>query len=132
MTQRFDHEKLRVYQESLKFIVLVRDLCERIPKRMAAYDQLDRASTSIALNIAEGNGKFTQKDRCRFFDIARGSALECAACLDVLAAKDVLNEQKVGKTKERLVGIVSMLVGLIKSNSSSRAYEAPAEYQLGC
>jgi four helix bundle protein len=132
MTQRFDHEKLRVYQESLKFIVVVQDLFEQIPKRMAVYDQLDRASTSIALNIAEGNGKFTEKDRCRFFDIARGSALECAACLDVLAARNVLSQDEIEEAKERLMGIVSMLVGLIKSNSSSRAYEVPAEYGVGC
>jgi len=132
MTQRFDHEKLRVYQESLKFIVLVRDLFERIPKRMAVYDQLDRASTSIALNIAEGKGKFTAKDRCRLFDVARSSALECAACLDVIGAKNVLNQDEIEEAKEPLMGIVSMLVGLTESNSSSRLYEAPAEYQLGC
>ena len=62
-------------------------LLETLSKSLAAYDPLDRASTSIALNIAEGNGKYTAPDRCRFFDIARGSALECAACLDVLVAK---------------------------------------------
>ena len=50
-------------------------------------DQLDRASTSIALNIAEGNGKYALKDRCRFFDIAHGSALECASAQDILVAK---------------------------------------------
>ncbi len=60
---------------------------ETLPKSLAAYDQLDRVSTSIALNIAEGNGKCSAPDRCRFFDITRGFALECAACLDVLVAK---------------------------------------------
>jgi four helix bundle protein len=49
-------------------------------------EQLDRASSSIALNIAEVNGKYTPKDRCRFFDMAHGSALECAAGLDILVA----------------------------------------------
>jgi four helix bundle protein len=50
-------------------------------------NQLDRASTSIVLKIAEGNGKYTPKDRCRFFCIAHSSALECAAGLDILVAK---------------------------------------------
>ncbi|MGA2863223.1 MAG: four helix bundle protein, partial [Verrucomicrobiota bacterium] len=42
---------------------------------------------AIVLNLAEGNGKFTSPDRCRFFDISRGSALECAAALDVLVPR---------------------------------------------
>jgi len=90
MPNVFDHEKLHVYQASLEFIVWLDNIQERIPKRISVYDQLDRASTSIPLNIAEGNGKFTQKDRCRFFDIARGSAFECAAALDVLSVKRIL------------------------------------------
>ena len=87
MKARFDHEKLDVYQEAIRFVAWAGGLLETLPKSLAAYDPLDRASTSIALNIAEGNGKYTAPDRCRFFDIARGSALECAACLDVLVAK---------------------------------------------
>ena len=87
MKTSFDHEKLSVYQEAIRFVAWVGDLLETLPKSLAVYDQMDRASTSIALNIAEGNGKHTAPDRCRFFDIARGSALECAACLDVLVAK---------------------------------------------
>ena len=87
MNGLFDHEKLTVYQDSIRFVVWAGERLETLPKSLAAYDQLDRASTSIPLNIAEGNGKYTAPDRCRFFDIARGSALECAACLDVLVAK---------------------------------------------
>ncbi len=83
----FDHEKLIVYQSAIQFVAWSSDLLNGLPKSLAVYDQLDRASASIPLNIAEGNGKFTLADRCRFFDIARGSALECAACLDVLVAK---------------------------------------------
>jgi len=87
MNTSFDHEKLNVYQEAIKFVVWSDEILETLPKNLAVHDQLDRAATSISLNIAEGNGKYTAADRCRFFDIARGSALECAACLDVLVAK---------------------------------------------
>jgi four helix bundle protein len=123
MSRLFDHEKLEVYQEALLFIVWLEPMLQKLPKSMAVCDQLDRASTSIALNLAEGNGKFTGPDRCRFFDIARGSALECAAALDVLIAKGryATNEAKPGK--EQLLRIVSMLVGLIRANSGYRLHE---------
>ena len=127
MNELFDHEKLTVYQDAIRFVVWAGELLETLPKRLAAYDQLDRASTSIPLNIAEGNGKYTAPDRCRFFDIARGSALECAACLDVLVAKKRLAGAEQGK--EILVRIVSMLVGLIRSTSADPIHEEPAEYE---
>jgi four helix bundle protein len=85
---------LNVYQESIRFITWISELLETIPKNLSVHNQLDRASTSIPLNIAEGNGKHTSPDRCRYFDIARGSALECAACLDVLVAKKKIDEDK--------------------------------------
>jgi four helix bundle protein len=85
-------------------------------------DQLDRASTSFPLNIAEGNGKYAPKDRCRFFDIAHGSALECAAGLDILVAKGKLSADQIRPEKESLQKIVRMLMGLIKRNSA-REYD---------
>ena len=129
MKPLFDHEKLNVYQASIKFVALAEAILEKVPKTMAIWSQLDRASTSIPLNIAEGNGKFTSPDRCRFFDNARGSAMECAACLDVLVAKQKLSKDETNKEKEILAQIVSMLVGLIKSNSSDRLYEEPPPYE---
>ncbi len=126
----FDHERLNVYQESLEFIRWVEPILQKISKTGAVRDQLDRASTSVPLNIAEGNGKFTAPDRCRFFDIARGSSLESAACLDVLFIKKKLSENELHQGKERLHGIVSMLVGLIRSNSPDRLHDKAPEYKV--
>ncbi len=128
MARSFDHEKLHVYQTPVQFVVWIQEVLEKIPKTDAIYQQLDRASSSIPLNIAEGNGKFTARDRCKFFDIARGSALECAAALDILVAKSLFEESQIFPGKEILVGIVSMLVGLIKSNSPDRVYESTPLY----
>ena len=72
MKTHFDHEKLDVYQDAIGFVSWADELLEGIPKSLAVHNQLDRASTSIPLNIAEGNGKYTAADRCRFFDMARG------------------------------------------------------------
>jgi four helix bundle protein len=126
----FDHEKLAVYHGSLANVTWVTTLLDTVPKSLAVHDQLDRASTSVPLNIAEGNGKFTSPDRCHFFDNARGSALECAACLDVLVAKGRATEEQIQPGKERLHQIVSMLVGLIRSNSSDRLYENSDAYRV--
>ena len=109
-----DHEKLDVYQEAIAFCGWVGEFLTAISAKAAAKDQLDRASTSIPLNIAEGNGKFSAKDRARFFEVARGSALECAACFDVLLVRKLASEEQVVTAKERLAWIVRMLVGLLR------------------
>ncbi len=114
----FGHEQLDVYRESIAFVAWLSTLLEGTVRAGEVKDQLDRASTSIPLNIAEGNGKFAPKDRCRFFDIAHGSSLECAAGLDVLVAKVRLTSEQIRPGKERLQKIVQMLIGLIKKNST--------------
>jgi four helix bundle protein len=129
MSALFDHEKLKVYQGSLQFVTWGTELLSKLQSKAAVKDQLDRASTSIALNIAEGNGKFAIKDRCRFLDFARGSALECAACLDVLVAKKLSDESAVRPGKEQLFEIVSMLMGLIRS-ITARLGEEEGTYVL--
>jgi four helix bundle protein len=113
----FEHEKLEVYQQAIAFIAWLSPLLEGSVRLGDVKDQLDRASTSIPLNIAEGNGKYALKDRCRFFDIAHASALECAAGLDVLVAKSKSTPEQIRPGKERLQSVVRMLMGLIKRNS---------------
>lgn len=114
----FDHEKLDVYREAIAFVAWLSALLETAVRVGDVKDQLDRASTSIPLNIAEGNGKDTPKDRCRFFDIAHGLALECAAGLDILVARSKLLPEHVRPGKQSLLKIVQMLMELIKRNST--------------
>jgi four helix bundle protein len=110
----FDHEKLDVYRYSIAFCAWVGEFLPGITAKTSAKDQLDRASTSIPLNIAEGNGKFSVKDRARFLEMARGSALECAACLDVLVARKLTTTEQVADAKANLARIVRMMIGLLK------------------
>ncbi|MSU68139.1 MAG: four helix bundle protein [Opitutaceae bacterium] len=130
MKAQFDHEKLRAYQDALQFVAWVSPFLEELPGKLAAKDQLDRASTSIVLNIAEGNGKRSHPDRCRYFDIASGSVVECAACLDVLVVKNRMASADADVGKEKLVGIVSMVAGLI-AWFSSEVHEEQASYDAG-
>ena len=131
MPNSFDHEKLNAYQGSIQFVTWATGILESVPPKLSAHGQLDRAATSIPLNIAEGNGRYTASDRCRFFDIARGSALECAAVLDVLVAKKVLAQSELERGKQLLFEIVSVLFGLIRANSDTRLHEEEVPYRVG-
>ena len=127
----FDHEKLDAYQKALAFAAWSETILERTPKSAAVYAQLDRARTSIVLNIPEGNGRFTPADRCRFFDISRGSGLESAGCLDLIFIKKLLSEVELDQGKMLLRDIVSLLVGWIRSNSPDRLHEEIFPYREG-
>ena len=118
-SSQFDHEKLDVYQLQLRFITWLTDLFEDLhnakPRRVAeTLDQLDRASLSVLLNIAEGNGRRASQQRVRFFDDARGSGTECAACLDALVAKRAADARRVEEGKALLVRVVSILSKLVE------------------
>ena len=133
--RQFDHEKLEVYQLELKFLTWVTNLLKEVrekkdPAFREVIDQLDRASLSTLLNTAEGNGKRGTKQRARYFDDARGSATECAACLDALVAKRAATIERVAPGKEMLVRIVSMLSKLVDRFDSNdyRIEESGSEY----
>ena len=132
----FDHENLDVYQLELRFVTWVTGLLAKIKQRPTntriaeVSDQLDRASLSSLLNTAEGNGRRQRQTRAKFFDDARGSVTECAACLDALVAKGTCTKEEIQKGKEMLLRIVSMLtklIALFDSSSSSVVREESPE-----
>ena len=106
-SRQFDHEKLQVYQLELQVIAWLTDLFAEV------LDQLDRASLSALLNTAEGNGRRASQQRVKFFDDARGSSTECAACLDALVAKRACKKERILEGKDMLLSIVSILSALI-------------------
>ena len=104
------HEKFKAYQLSLEFIKISFSLINKIPKGNSAIkDQLKRASLSIPLNIAEGTGKRTKKEKDYFYSVARGSAMECGAICDVVKIIDVSLGREVDTAKVLIHSIVSIL-----------------------
>ena len=112
----FDHERLDAYRLAIVFVAWVGAILDEKPRRgrPSVLRHLEESSTSIALNIAEGNGKRSIADRVRYLEIARGSALECAACLDVLLVRNSLVIDDTNHGKATLVRIVSMVTKLIE------------------
>jgi four helix bundle protein len=108
-----DHEKLDVYQSSIRLLSLAVEIIDALPRGHATVaDQLRRAAMSIPLNIAEGSGKRSDADRRRFRQMARGSAYECGALLDVLQASRAVGPEAHARAKEMVGRLVSMLTKL--------------------
>ena len=133
----FDHERLDAYKLELQFISWVTPLIEEAKnhssvKTREVCDQLDRASLSALLNTAEGNGRRRGQMRAKFFDDARGSATECAGCLDALVAKNIFPPARVVEGKTLLLRVVSTLCGLVDRFDRAEGHlrEESPEYRV--
>ena len=130
----FDHDRLDVYRLSIEYVAASfassRSL-EGLHRHVR--DQWLRAAQSIPLNIAEGNGKRSLKDRARFLDIARGSALECAAIQDVLVVSGGVSRETDHELKSKLFRIVAMLTRMAMKfdgvSESLSVYNQSADYE---
>lgn len=106
----FGFEKLDVYQLALQFVVQAGRIIQELPKGNAALaDQLRRASMSIVLNIAESAGRSTRADGRRHIAIARGSAMECAAILDICRVTELVPTDLMEAPRSMLLRTVQML-----------------------
>lgn len=103
----FNHEKWDVYQASLDLVILISDVVEQLPRGKAYLaDQLQRAGTSVPLNIAEGGGEDALNEKARFYRMAKRSATECASILDVCYRLRLLDEQRYIEGRKLLLRIV--------------------------
>ena len=112
----FMFEKLEVYQRAVDLAEKITTLTETFPAKGHQHlvDQLRRASLSISLNIAEGNGRWHSKERKNFFWIARGSAFECVPILELCKREKLITEEAHVTLKAELEVLSKMLTALIK------------------
>ena len=119
------HEKLDVYRLSIGYVAWVNEKADGLNGvHRPARDPWLRASQSIPLNIAEGNGKTAEADRRRYFEIARGSTLECAAIQEVLVVGKALNREESRQRKTDLDRMAAML-----SRLGGRGYQVREEQE---
>jgi len=112
----FMFEKLEVYQRAVDLAEKIAALTEIFPAKGYYHliDQIRRASLSISLNIAEGNGRWHAKERKNFFWIARGSVFECVPVLELCRREKLITEEKHAELKAELEVLSKMLTALIK------------------
>ena len=105
-----DAEKLDVFRRAVEFQVLAAEIAGKAPAGLR--DQFERASVSIVLNIGEGAGRRSPRDKRRFYSIARGSAMECGAILAIVAARKLADATECESARRLLIRVVQMLSAL--------------------
>ena len=120
----FDHERLEVFEIALRFDRLVTSL---FPPRGARIlkDQTDRASGSVVACIAEGAGRRAPAEKRHFYAIARGSATECAALLELLRNRVEIPPDKYRECRALLLSVVRIL-SVLSAPPPTPSESAPA------
>ena len=110
-------EQFKAYELSVEFLAAAMNLLDQVPNGNSHFrDQLRGAATPIPPSLAEGSGKMSNKDKLRFYSIARGSAMECAAICDVLVLTEPRLRNSAEAAKETLEQIARILTTMGSKN----------------
>lgn len=115
---KFGYENLEVWSKAVDFAVDVIDLTDSIQtgrKHFRLFEQIESSSTSIAMNIAEGKGRYSKKEFCHYCYIARGSLYETMTLLEIFRRKKWIEQDQWLHLSKEGIGIASMIKGLVKS-----------------
>ena len=112
-THTLDAEKLTVYHVALELQCMANTLVPSVNRVLR--DQFERASLSVVLNLAEGCGRMSRRQRRYHFGIARGSATECAALTDVLRLRRLTPASECFRARSLAVRCVQMTTKLIEA-----------------
>lgn len=118
----FGHEDLDVWSKAVDFAVAVIDTVEESStdkKQYRLIEQIEACCTSVAMNIAEGKGRFSKKEFVQFLYISRGSLYETMTLLEILRRKGWISNERYSRIAADGKEIVSMIMGLIKAIKSS-------------
>ena len=99
----YKFQKLRVYQLALDYVDAVYERSSQFPasEKYNLQTQLQRAATSIVLNIAEGSTGQSDAEQHRFLGLALRSYLETIACFDLAARRDYLTKDELLSVRDQ-------------------------------
>ena len=119
-----DAEKLTVYHVALELQCMANTLVPSVNRVLR--DQFERASLSVILNLAEGCGRVSRRQRRYHFGVARGSATECAALADVLRLRRLTPASECFRARALAVRCVQMLTKLVERMGPAEAKAEPS------
>ncbi|MEI6150149.1 MAG: hypothetical protein WCS01_13695 [bacterium] len=119
MAEPFGHERLIVYQKGLRFASVRRTLLDRLIRRVAACDHLDRGAESILVNIAHASSTWSANERIVYlghYATAYKATIQSASMIDLAAANAVAVAEvsRIEQGREWLRRIAAMLSALSK------------------
>ena len=115
--QDFYYRKLNVYHKSMELVANIYRLSRTFPEeeRFGLSNQIQRAVISIPSNIAEGMGRFSNKERIHFLEIANGSLNEVMCQLEAAQLLGYISQQQFDEQELFISETTKMLVGLRKN-----------------
>lgn len=119
---KFSFEELEVWQKAVKFATIIVKTCDNLVtdrKHYRLIEQLESSAASIAMNIAEGKGRYSKKEFIQFLYIARASLFETVTLLVIFYSNDWISIKQLDELKSLAEEIGKMLSGLIDSVKKS-------------
>ena len=109
------HTKLDVFQAAKQFVLVCYKETKSFPQeeRFAMTSQVRRATFSVHLNVAEGCSRKSEKERKRYYEIARGSIVEVDAALDIAVSLDYTSKEKLAELGSLMIRCFQMISKLI-------------------
>lgn len=111
-----NHQRLKCYLLLLDIAKRSPSLLARIPRgHNYIVDQFKRALSSAILNLSEGNGRISTKEKRRFFDISLASISECSSAIDIMLAYCLISTNAGHEFRSAFGQAYAMIVGLKRS-----------------
>ena len=123
----FYYRRLDVYKDAKQLAVNINEVLKSFSKeeRYVLTSQLQRASTSVMFNIAEGFGRYSSKERTHFLDIANGSLMEVSSQIELAEAYHYISTTQREEFDNQILSIVKQLAGLRRSLLQSSSPSSP-------
>ncbi len=118
MTHRskFAHRRLDAFRIAMELTLGVEELAEQMPRGYADLkDQVRRAASATARNIAEGANRWTPRDKAARYVLARGECGECDAALEMIAQLLPSMREEAHRLSDLAYRVAAMLTALIRA-----------------